>query len=95
MRRRDFIKVISGAAAAWPFVARAQRPALPVVGFLNSASAGQFAGLVRAFKQGLAEVGSEFPPWSGRADAGFDVDFLGRRRRQPRISPGAMLRADF
>jgi ABC-type uncharacterized transport system substrate-binding protein len=57
MRRRDFITVISVAAAMWPFVARAQQPALPVVGFLNSASAGQFAGLVRAFKQGLAEIG--------------------------------------
>ncbi len=57
MRRRDFIKVISVAAATWPLMAGAQQPALPVVGFLNSASAGPFAGLVRAFKQGLTEIG--------------------------------------
>ena len=57
MRRRDFIKGIAGSVAAWPFVARAQQPALPVIGFLNSRSPGESAHLVAAFRQGLSETG--------------------------------------
>jgi putative tryptophan/tyrosine transport system substrate-binding protein len=53
--RRDFI--VLGGAAAWSFAAYAQQPAIPVIGFLNSASPGPFAQFVVAFRNGLNEIG--------------------------------------
>jgi putative ABC transport system substrate-binding protein len=58
LRRRKFITLLGGGAAVWPFVARAQqRPAIPVVGFLQPGSAAEFADFARAFVQGLKAVG--------------------------------------
>jgi putative tryptophan/tyrosine transport system substrate-binding protein len=56
MRRRDFLGGLGG-AAAWPLATRAQQPAIPVIGFLYSASPGPFASSVEAFRLGLREVG--------------------------------------
>lgn len=56
MRRREFIKVIAG-AAAWPFAARAQRPAVPLIGYLSSKGEAAEAGIVGAIRQGLNERG--------------------------------------
>ena len=56
MRRREFITVLGG-TAAWPLGARAQQPAMPVIGYLNGASAAQFPQLLAGFHKGLSETG--------------------------------------
>src|ERR1700687_1083618 len=88
MRRRDIFSVLGG-AAAWPLAAHAQQPAMPVIGYLNGASAAQFPHLLAGFRKGLIETGyteggnvtMEYRYAGGRYDQlpALAADLVGRR----------------
>jgi hypothetical protein len=89
MRRREFIALLSGAAATWPLAVRAQS-GIPVIGFVSSRSPADSAHVVAAFRKGLSEVG-----YIDGQNLAIEFRWAeGKYDRLPAVVPENLIRAD-
>jgi putative tryptophan/tyrosine transport system substrate-binding protein len=82
MQRREFITLVGGAAAGWPFAARAQQPAMPVIGWLHGANPDAYTPMTTAFRKSLNESG-----YHEAQDVKFEYRWAeGRLERLPELA---------